>query len=310
MSDTFLVVIAVIALILVLAAIGIGIYFAVTHKTSTPPMPPVGGTIVLEPPPVSSIPRLGLSYDGPHLSLFQWNPHWQCFRNSCCYNEAISYINNNLSLRKVDFANIIELEDSNYQPPSGYRIIIAHCGSGSIHSGDVTTLIYNSNQWRPMGNAHKFCINPSGTVTEGRAGPRPTVIQQFSSIHDPSFSVYVVGSHFTHDRDTYVQGLHQAFNTVGITNQSRVVMMADTNQHGSSSALITDILGSSPPTVQATSISGTCCYSGFHLPYDRIISTFGSHMSTFAPSFNQVIRNTVSGCDYGEMHLPVFGVLS
>ncbi|HSW76982.1 MAG TPA: hypothetical protein VLG50_08040 [Candidatus Saccharimonadales bacterium] len=244
-------------------------------------------------------------YNGPAISLFQWNPHWQCFTNQCCYNVAIDYINSNIVSRNVDFANIIELEYDQYQPPSNYTKIVGHCGSGPITSGDVTTLIYNQNLWQPVGNAYKFCIADSTD-----ANGRPTLIQQFTSKNQSNFNVYVVGSHFTHDRDSYISGLQNAFNTVGIQTTSQIIMMADTNQNGSSQKLISDILGTTPAVIQSTAISGTCCFSSFRLAYDRIITTFGNHMGTYAPSFNEVITNPVSGCNYGEMHLPVFGNLS
>ncbi len=243
----------------------------------------------------------------PIVSLFHWNPHWACFRNKCCYEVAEKYINDNLLSRKVDFANIIELEDEHYQPPSGYKVILGHCGAGSIQRGDVTTMIYNSNLWRTIGSAHQFCINTSGT--EGGSGSRPTVIQQFQHISS-GLSLYVVGAHFTHVRNTYVSGLKRIFNNLGITASSNIAFMADTNQNGSSEQLITDILGARPHTIQATAESGTCCYDGFHLRYDRIITTFGSHMSTYAPPFNEVIPNHNPACDVSEMHLPIFGVVT
>lgn len=310
-------------IIFVVAIVLIIIYFATRKTPPTPPLQEIrdverSGDPELHDPsnPFPPSPFPPSPFPGPfpgpspRVSLFQWNIHWQCFRNSCCSTVAIHYLNTNLVSRNVDFANFIELEDANYQPPSGYQKIIGHCGSGPITSGDVTTIVYNT-RWTPVGSPQHFCINdPTGG---SRGGSRPTLIQKFSL---GSFTVYVAGIHFTHDRNSYVAGLKKAFETAGITASDNIIIMSDTNQHGSSAALITDILGVSPRNIQATPIHGTCCYNShnppgnFSLPYDRIIATFGSHMTSDFPTFSDVVPHPIAGCQYSEQHSPVFALVT
>jgi hypothetical protein len=123
-----------------------------------------------------------------------------------------------------------------------------------------------------------------------------------------------MGMHYTHYRDKYINGLHVAFEQVGVTASDNIVFMADTNQKGSSETLMVDMLnGHRPKIILASPVKGTCCYAGpnskFPLPYDRIITTFGTHMTSDFPSFNDVIANPITGCSYDEMHLPVFSVV-
>lgn len=239
------------------------------------------------------------------LSLFHWNPHWQCFAsgNTCCSSVAVNYVNSNLTSRNVDFANIIEMEIPNYQPPTGFQIINAQCGGSN---GDYISLIYNSNKWTPIGTANKYCI-----------GGRPTIIQQFSLNNNTS--VYVIASHFTHHRDNYVQALNNEITALGITTSNNIIFMADTNQTGSSQQLISDILGSTPSNIMSSNVTGTCCFDQhknsqpFSMSYDRIITVLNtlnfSNIITTSPTLSQVIPNLQPNCSYSEMHLPVMAVL-
>jgi len=296
------VIIAIFILYIIIFII-IGLIIAVYFKEipvnfgPTGPIGPIGHTgptgprnIGVEPPSTSDI------------SIMHWNPHWQCTTHSCCANVAMNYINTNLVSRHVDFANVIELEDKNYKPPNGYVAIKANCG-------DQTTLIYNSQKWQPIGNHNVFCINDAGTV--GSSG-RPTIVQKFQS-KTSNFSLYVIGSHYTHFRDNYIKGLNQAFTSLNITSADTIVFMADTNQNGTSEKLMIDMLQGTPPIIMSSPVKGTCCYSGpnskFHLPYDRIITTFGTRMSSDFPTFQDIIATPIAGCSYDEMHLPVFSII-
>lgn len=248
---------------------------------------------IISPPPINITGQ---------MSLMHWNPHWQCTTKSCCSNIATQYINNNIVSRQVDFANIIELETPGYTPPSGYQKIVARCG------GDYTTIIYNTMKWTPVGSPSTFCINDAGNV--GNNG-RPCLIQKFTN---SSLTFYVMGMHFTHFRDNYIRGIHTAFQQLGINSSDKIVFMADTNQNGTSEKLMTDMLQGTPSVILASPVRGTCCYNGpnskFHLPYDRIITTIGLHMTSDFPTFNDIIPNPIAGCSYDEMHLPVFSVVS
>jgi hypothetical protein len=229
------------------------------------------------------------------VSLMHWSPHWQCTTKPCCADVASNYINTTIVNRQVDFAHIIELENTSYRPPPNYTLIKANCG-------DQSTLIYNI-KWKPIGSYHIFCINDAGTI--GSSG-RPTIVQQFQY---NGFTTFVIASHFTHFRNNYISGLNKALTSLGITSKDTIVFMGDTNQEGSSETLITDILQGRPSNIKASTVAGTCCYNGpnskFPLKYDRIIATFGSYISTDLPTFHEVIPNPITGCSYAEMHLPV-----
>jgi hypothetical protein len=253
----------------------------------------------------------------PVVSLMHWNAHWQCFKkgNNCCSDVAKKYVNSNLLSRNVDFANIIEMSDSTYEPPSGYKIILNHCGgSGPIKGGDLLTLIYNTSKWKPISKTNKFCI-------EGR----PTLIQEFQNNYN-SFKTYVIVAHFSHTRSTYVAAILKAVKSLGITSTDNIIFMADTNQKGSNETLIKDMIGGTPKKILGSNLMGTCCFSGrkkenyselysenlskFSLPYDRIITTFGDKIVSEFPKFGKIIPSIQNGCDYSEMHLPVFSVIS
>ena len=239
-------------------------------------------------PPPSNIP----------LSLLTFNPHYQCFAagNECCSNVIVNYINTNLISRNIDFANIIEMEIYNYQPPTGFSIINKQCGS--ISSGDYISMIYNNVRWTPVGAPNTYCI-----------GNRPTIIQQYRLINQNTL-VWVIGAHFTHDLQQYVSGLNTAITQMGISVNDKVVFMADTNQVGTSEKLITDILGFRPPIIMAsTQDVGTCCYPHFSQPYDRIITTFGSAIQSYIPTFNEIVPNPTSNCSYSEFHKAIFAVI-
>lgn len=120
---------------------------------------------------------------------------------------------------------------------------------------------------QPIGAPHVVCINDAGNIT--RSG-RPTIIQRFSN---NGYIVTVIGSHFTHFRNNYIRGLHTAFAQANVTVNDHIIFKGDTNQNGTSRQLMIDML------------QATCCYSSFRLHYDRIITTFGSTISTEIPTF-------------------------
>lgn len=301
----YILVLALVGLVIAVYFKEIPVVFGPTGPTgqSQGPTGPTGpartsngnGGVGISPPPINITEQ---------MSLMHWNPHWQCTTKSCCSNVATQYINTNIINRQVDFANIIELETPGYTPPSGYDKIVARCG------GDYTTIIYNMMKWTPIGSPNIFCINDAGNV--GNSG-RPCLIQKFKAINS-ALTFYVMGMHYTHYRDNYIRGIHTAFQQLGITSNDKIVFMADTNQTGSSEKLMTDMLQGTPSIILASPVRGTCCYNGpnskFHLPYDRIITTIGLHMTSDFPTFQDIIPNPIPGCSYDEMHLPVFSIVS
>lgn len=301
--------------VLAITGLLIAVYYKeipIVFGPTGPPGPaggPTGPTGIAGPTGPRASSLTGIQPPGQRVSLMHWNPHWQCTTKTCCSNVAVPYINNNIMTRNVDFTNIIELDTLNYTPPQGYVTIEGKCGTSSV--SDKTTLIYNATRWQPIGNHRTFCINDTGTI--GSSG-RPTVIQRFRSLSNPSFNTYVIGSHYTHFRDNYIRGLNQALTSMGITASDTIIFMGDTNQSGSSEQLMIDMLQGTPPIIKASRVHGTCCYNGpnssFNLPYDRIITTFGSSISTDLPTFNDVIPNPIAGCNYAEMHLPVFSIVN
>ena len=233
------------------------------------------------------------------VSLIQWNPHWGCFAsgNSCCGNVVINYVTTQLVARNVDFANLIEFDVPNYVPPPNYQIILAPC------SNDLVSLIYHT-RWRPIGAPHVFCINDAGNINQGG---RPTIIQRFSN--SSGYIVTVIGSHFTHFRDNYIRGLHTAFAQVNVTVNDHIIFMGDTNQNGTSQQLMIDMLQATPSIILGSRSEGTCCYSSFRLHYDRIITTFGSTISTEIPTFEDIFGTSTGSCEFPELHLPILSVV-
>lgn len=235
------------------------------------------------------------------LSLMFWNPHYECFNNKCCGSIANKFILDNITSRKVDFSTLALFRFPDFKLPPGYKSMYHRCGNPK--GGDQCLLIYNSEKWTPIGKTYTFCL-PG----------RPTIIQQFVS-NTSSFILYVIGSHFTHDREQYVRDIAKAIASVGIKADDNVVFMGDTNQNGSSEKLMREMLGKKSPSILSSTESGTCCYGNIHskfgLKYDRIIATsFGKNIKTDITKYREIIKNPIEGCDYNKMHLPVFSVIS
>jgi hypothetical protein len=275
---------------------------------------------------------------GIDISLLQWNIHYECFVNNkdadseCCSGPVIKYLNNKLiGSPQIDFANLTMFESKNYSPPNGFKMIGSYTDSNYICGRDGTALIYNSERWRPDGDAIHGCIIPTPI-------DRAFIIQKFIGNNDKNknISLYIIGAHFSHppEGSYYPQeSLDRIKDTLKRSNisvESNIILLADTNDSDPSLAHetpdsvfmngITNII--TPNQVIGTGPVETCCCSDtpqttglgpFPYKTDRIIANFGKSngpailgdpVSIVGGSQCSVPNPT--GCLLGEMHKPVF----
>mmetsp|Transcript_139396 Transcript_139396/g.347579 ORF Transcript_139396/g.347579 Transcript_139396/m.347579 type:complete len:297 (-) Transcript_139396:116-1006(-) len=235
-----------------------------------------------------------LLQEGTALSLLQWNPHWQCFAQDKdgCEASAEEYLTTQLKALDVDFANIVELEDSSYAPPAGWAAIRQQCNL------DVTVLIYNSARWKPAPISRstvKGCMKPND---------RAFVVQQFDGLGaSAGAKLIAVGAHYPHSGDRERGPLKDALAaTVSATDTKAVVFMADTNEEASvTSADVALEVGMPKGSLVASELLNSCCLDISYIrPFDRILANFGSSMQTQL-LFDQGIPEWA----HGQFHKPV-----
>lgn len=228
------------------------------------------------------------------ISLFQWNPHWECFAQNRhnCAARAEAQVKFHLMSTDADFANIVGLEDHDYVPPSGWEMFRQQCGQ------DVSLLIYNTKWWTPSvatGSAQRGCI---------LGGHRPFVVQQFDGVLGQS--VVIVGAHFPHNGDKKRGPLRDAIaNAVKATGIDSVIMMADTSENRSVSNqdVALDLAFPAGPVV-GSELVNTCCEDiGYTRPYDRIIANYGTVMDTV------LLFDKMPSWAHGKMHNGIKGTL-
>jgi len=224
------------------------------------------------------------------LGLIHWNPHWQCFVKSPDCAVAAPKALDALLTPSQDFANVIEMESSSYEPPTGWAAI----GMDATCGNDWDTLLYNADRWTLERNM-TGCLVPSRSFAAGI----------FSLRSDPSVVLAVVGAHFPQTLNASTHAYEDA--TAAVSDQlrtlwdgGRTVFMADTNTEGPVAAaaqpshhgvnrtngqLLADIglWPSSPPIKEppAAPLYLGCCYSdNFSWQGDRIVANFGTVRSS------------------------------
>jgi hypothetical protein len=267
--------------------------------------------------------------DDSDLSLLQWNVHYECFiknKTDCCSKPLVDYLNNRLKSVNVDFANLSMFEMVGYTPPSGYISIDGFSTKPDYECGyDITTILYNSNRWKAIGNPIYGCLSTND---------RAYIIQKFvEKIRGDPKPVYVIGSHWDHPQtgENYpsasVNALNKALKDNSIKPTSRIILLADTNDNDpkhptSDTVLMNAILGTSGTNVLGTGPNQTCCCNDKPLdsgsfPYktDRIItSNIGKSIGTVTiPNLSDIFGSVAQcpsllggTCEFGEMHKPVF----
>lgn len=211
------------------------------------------------------------------LNVLQWNPHWECFtpgNAGTCWHHALGALSSILSDLKIDFANIIEINERSdfYAPPAPWRIETARCGNPAK---DSTSLIYNSRDWSTVEYSLKGCMEHID---------RPFMVQAFKHTSTQQ-KVIVVGAHFPHRasngkiRDAVTAAMQRHPDALG------VIFAADVNResHTSTEAIMRgDVLpGWAGGKVLSAQHFPSCCHNdGFVHHYDRIGTTFGQLTNT------------------------------
>lgn len=208
------------------------------------------------------------------MMLFQFNPHWECFKPQNaegCGRQAMALVTELLQRHNVDLANVVELPES-YKPPKGWSM---NCRPGG--GGDTTCIIWRSNKWEVIG--------PSTECWFGRG--RSCNVMTFEHVAT-KFKVSLAGAHFPHGAGTswYSEflgilgmNLHKSKNVT-----EKVIILADSNAglHQKSDFSILTETGVLLPHVKAPQMwysYRTCCNNiGYHGFFDRIIANFGSKL--------------------------------
>jgi len=236
-------------------------------------------------------------FNGSSLNLLQWNPHWQCFKDSSCEANVHRLAVERLQAFQIDFANLIEY-DMAWQPPQPWRRILHTCGV------DVVMLVYDSSRWElPDSGASgsKGCIVPRG---------RPYIIQQFNGKY--SSPVIVVGAHYDHcaPSGNLPASVSRTMQKTGVR---QVILIADTNRYAlgvspastdacqsqdsgicsqratcrSNIDLLEELVSACNKIVIGAELQPSCCKQShipdsqaFLFPFDRIVTNFGVSMQT------------------------------
>eukprot|EP00445_Apocalathium_hangoei_P019171 CAMPEP_0203906318 /NCGR_PEP_ID=MMETSP0359-20131031/47960_1 /ASSEMBLY_ACC=CAM_ASM_000338 /TAXON_ID=268821 /ORGANISM="Scrippsiella Hangoei, Strain SHTV-5" /LENGTH=355 /DNA_ID=CAMNT_0050830939 /DNA_START=1 /DNA_END=1068 /DNA_ORIENTATION=- len=257
------------------------------------------------------------------FQLLQWNPHWQCFvwNQNNCSTHVESQLNEWLEEYDVDFANAVEIVDSNYTTPKAWSVLRTSCGP------DRVALIYNNLRWRALEGNGTF--QSAGCMEED---DRPYIVQVFESLNstligsnssNSSERLVVVGAHFPHPAGPSLplsadqtDGLKNSI--AGVVNGSgeqRVILIADTNEYSIvPNTAIREYLRLPTLKTVGTDLENTCCFDyGFFMSFDRIITNFGGHMRTKVlmqpplPNWAQQVQEVTF--KRGAFHLPVLGTL-
>merc|ERR1712151_4937 len=227
-----------------------------------------------------------VSASGAALNLFQWNPHYQCFKEPAeCSKEVEDAICAKLD-GSVDFANVVELEPTTpFQALSPYQAIVSTAGV------DTTTLFYNSDRW-DVANVQKDINLKGGSDSTDRAA----VVATFTS-KTGGPGLVVAGAHYSHDVDFSSKALKDSIGSVPAGYG--FVLLADTNVNsGISNADIFAKLGQNVGADTPTE-STTCCYGHWVDDYnfDRIITTL---QGTGAVNVGDVVAHPGA-----EQHKPI-----
>jgi len=228
------------------------------------------------------------------LNLLQWNPHWQCFEQNegGCKASAEEYLTAQLKALDVDFANIVELEDASYVPPTGWAAIRQQCNL------DVTVLIYNTARWQPAstsGSGVKGCMKPND---------RSFVVQQFNGLAaSAGAKLIAIGAHYPHSGDKERGPLKDALAaTVSATDTKAVVFMADTNEEATTASpdIAHDIGMPRGPFITSELLNSCCLDISYIRPFDRILANFGTGMQT-----RVLFKTGAPEWAHGQFHKPV-----
>jgi len=273
-----------------------------------------------------------------NIKVIQFNPHYQCFTNStnCCLNKFNSWLS---SKKNYDFINVCMLETDKLNLPNNMKIIkpISNCGH------DTSSIIYNSSNWKPIGNLIEFCLSPKPD--------RICLIQKFVSKKNNKI-VYIISAHFPHPYDVKLKIICDNIKTKLIENNiniilDNIIILADTNLDDSNR---NNMLKYNFNNFKITDNDRTCCFQdtcweGSSLcenqgcpcnpnpnllkhSYDIIACNFSKiKYKSISKQYNDFINNTDIGklaykntldnykgntitCDTTEMHLPIEGIVT
>jgi len=216
------------------------------------------------------------------INTLQWNPHWECFEKDAeCKSEVMKSLSSRL-VNGTDFANVVELETTDFISPSGWENVSSTCGR------DMTTLFFDSTRWQKsesLKSGDKGCM-----VTNDRA----YVVQTFEH-RTENLKIIVIGAHFPHREigSALVGSLQAVAYATGVNS---TLLVADTNINRPnawplcpeslcrSSVDIFKAIGvAQTQHIISTDLVKSCCLNppyGFSFEFDRIITNFGTSMTT------------------------------
>lgn len=218
------------------------------------------------------------------ITALQWNPHWECFRESAeCKSQVMELLSSRLR-SGTDFANVVELETEDFVAPSGWKNISSFCGR------DVTYLFFDAVRWNVLELENS---GERGCMVENN---RPYVVQAFKH-QSEDLAIIVIGAHFPHARigTTLPKSIQAVSSTTGIDS---IMLIADTNinrPHPSwwpgtcppaycrTSAEIFEALGLQANATISTDLVTSCCANPpyyFLFEFDRVIANFGTGITT------------------------------
>jgi len=242
-----------------------------------------------------------------NITALQYNVHWECFvknKDDCCQNIINDFIETTLSENKVDFANIIMLENNKVVSyGKKYTILNQFHNNPQMCSRDITTMIYNNTKWIPIGKTIYGCLVP------GDKPDRSYIVQKFQSKSTKNFDVLVIGAHFSHDKDQSLSVLKDIISK-NKWNTGNILLIADTNidvkdVQEDKNIYIMDNLGLKLKV--GSKYDKTCCYDekGIVFTYDSILGNFGSKMTTNTLQ----LPNFPLNCSFETMHIPLLATI-
>jgi len=218
-----------------------------------------------------------------NFKVLQWNPHWECFKDSnmgTCGHNAMGALSSILQELHIDFANIIEINERSdfYTPPAPFRMLNGRCGHPVM---DSTSIMYDSSAWTPASEFVQGCMHHHD---------RPYAVQTFRSTSS-SEKVIFVGAHFPHSASNGNLKRAVEAETHRHPDALGVIFAADVNrEHGTSteSIMLWDVHSSAKTAgaaangrITSSTRHPSCCKNdGFVHHYDRISANFAHRVAT------------------------------
>ena len=101
------------------------------------------------------------------ITFAHWNPRWRFFlKHSSCEGNATTVLDSGLLDPGFDFVNVVELEASTYEPPTGWPAI------AKVDSCGRDTLFFSTAEWRPARRQASGCVVDGAVFCRGHL-PKP-----------------------------------------------------------------------------------------------------------------------------------------